>query len=76
MLMSMSEDKIVTWRFETYSATGGRVLNEVDVDADVAEALDRGEAVTTFRPHAHRRFEGEEAEERIRAWLDGFRSGS
>ena len=72
----MSEEKIVTWRYESYSATGERVLNEVDIDAEVAGALDRGEAVTTVRPYAHRRFEGEEAEERIRPWLDGFRGGS
>jgi hypothetical protein len=66
----MNDEKIVTWWYETYSATGGRVLNEVDMPAEVAEAIDRGEAAPTFRPLAHRRFEGEEAQARIQALLD------
>lgn len=70
----MNDEKTATWRFESLSATGGRMLNEVDVDADVAEALDRGEPVI-LRGYAYRRFEGEEAEERIRAWLDEIQRG-
>jgi hypothetical protein len=72
MLMSMSEEKIVTLRFET--ADHG--LTEIDVPADVAEAIDRGQdAVTTLRGYDQRHYTGEEARERIRAWLDGFRGG-
>jgi hypothetical protein len=51
------------------------VLNQVDVDADVADALDRGDEVLTFRAHDHRRFEGEEAGERLEAWYNEIQRG-
>jgi hypothetical protein len=44
----MNDEKIVTVRFESYSAAGELVLNEVDVAPDVAEALQRGQAVAAF----------------------------
>ena len=55
----------MTWRFTPHSAKGELVLNELYVDADVAEAINRGEAVATVRPYAHRSYEGEEARARM-----------
>jgi hypothetical protein len=75
MLMIMNDEKIATWRYTTYSAAGETVLNQVDVDADVADALDRGDEVLTFRAHDHRRFEGEEARERLEAWYNEIQRG-
>jgi len=50
MLVSMSEEKIVAVR--DLLGDKRKAANEVDVDADVADALDRGEPVTV-RGYAH-----------------------
>ena len=72
----MPDEKIVTWWYITHQLEGGPVLNEVDMPAEVAGAIDRGEALPTFRPLEHRRFVGEEAQARIQAWLDDIRGAS
>jgi len=69
----MKDEEIVTLWFVSDTPTG-RVLSEIDVPAYLVEMLDR-KAVPTFRALAHRRFEGEEAQERIQAWVDKMRGG-
>ena len=69
----MNDDEIVTLWLVRDTPTG-RVLNEIGAPAYLVEALDR-DAVTTFRALAHRRFEGDEAQERIQAWVDKMLRG-
>ena len=69
----MEDEEIVTLWFVNDTPTG-RMLSEIDVPAYLVEMLDRN-AVPTFRALAHRRFEGEEAQERIQAWVDKMRGG-
>jgi hypothetical protein len=73
MLVSMSEEKIATFRY--ISETGDEPeLVEIDVPAEVAEAIDRGEVVA-FRELDHRRFKLKDAADRIQAWHDEIQRG-
>jgi hypothetical protein len=71
--MSMSDEQTVTvW----WISDSTQELVEMDVPAHVAEAMDRGQGIVEYGDWPMRRFNLDEAQERLQQRLDEIRGGS